>query len=200
MLDLPYLQEHFGMLSAFFAAHQFAFTLIFFLSFILVTALSLPLATGLTLFAGGLYGWAHGLLIVSFATSIGATLAMLLSRHVFAHAVQQRWTQAMQRIDRGIQENGALYLFALRLTPVVPFFMVNLLMGLTSLRPWTFYWVSQLGMLTLNAVYVNAGTQLAALRLLSDIANPWLLASLALLGLMPLALKKLLSRFLGYKI
>jgi uncharacterized membrane protein YdjX (TVP38/TMEM64 family) len=78
--------------------------------------------------------------------------------------------------------------------------MVNLLMGLTSLRPWTFYWVSQLGMLTLNAVYVNAGTQLAALRSMSDIANPWLLASLALLGLMPLAFKKLLTRFLGYKI
>jgi uncharacterized membrane protein YdjX (TVP38/TMEM64 family) len=106
----------------------------------------------------------------------------------------------MQGIDRGMHENGALYLFALRLTPVVPFFMVNLLMGLTPIRTWTFYWVSQIGMLTLNAVYVNAGTQLATLRSLSDIANPWLVVSLALLGLTPLALKKLLVRFTDCKL
>jgi pyruvate/2-oxoglutarate dehydrogenase complex dihydrolipoamide dehydrogenase (E3) component/uncharacterized membrane protein YdjX (TVP38/TMEM64 family) len=192
MIDLAYVQQNFDMLGSFYVAHKVLFTTAFFAVYVAVTALSLPLATLLTLLAGALFGWWQGVLIVSFASSLGATLAMLMSRYALSNTVSKRFGTYMAQINAGIAKDGAFYLFALRLTPVVPFFIVNLLMGLTSIGALTFYWVSQLGMLALTVVYVNAGTQLAALRSVSDIANPLLLGSLALLGCMPLVLKKLM--------
>jgi pyruvate/2-oxoglutarate dehydrogenase complex dihydrolipoamide dehydrogenase (E3) component/uncharacterized membrane protein YdjX (TVP38/TMEM64 family) len=191
-VNLSFIQQHFSVLSGLLEAHKLLFTAGFFAAYVAVTALSLPLATLLTLLAGALFGWWQGVLIVSFASSMGATLAMLMSRYALSGLVSRRFGSYMTQINAGIAKDGAFYLFALRLTPVVPFFIVNLLMGLTSIRAFTFYWVSQLGMLALTVVYVNAGTQLAALRSVSDIANPLLLGSLALLGLMPLVLKKLM--------
>ncbi len=191
MIDLADAQQHFGRLSEMYQANQLVATLVFFSAYVAVTAFSLPLATLLTLLAGALFGAWYGVLIVSFASSMGATLAMLISRYALSHLVAKRLGSYTDQINRGVEEDGPFYLFALRLTPVVPFFIVNLLMGLTTMRAWVFYCVSQLGMLPLTVVYVNAGTQLASLRSVSDITDPWLLGSLALLGFMPLILKKL---------
>lgn len=194
MIDLAYLQQNVALFGAAFEAHNLLFSGVFFVAYVVITALSLPLGTLLTLLAGALFGWWQGVLIVSFASSLGATLAMLLSRYIFSRMVARRFSQYMTPINAGMEQDGAFYLFALRLTPVVPFFIINLLMGLTTIRTLTFYWVSQLGMLALTVVYVNAGTQLAQLRSLSDVANPMLVGSLALLGVAPLMLKKIMLR------
>lgn len=158
----------------------------FFAFYVLVTALSLPGAAIMTLAAGLLFGFYWGALIVSFASSIGALLAFLVSRYLFRDWVQQRFGSKLQALNEGVAKEGAFYLFALRLVPLFPFFLINLLMGLTPIRAITFYWVSQLGMLAGTLVYVNAGTQLAGLESLSDILSLPLLLSFALLGLFPL--------------
>ncbi len=165
----------------------------FLLLYVLVTALSLPGAAVMTLAAGALFGLLWGTVIVSFASTIGATLAFLVSRYLLHDAVQKRFGDRLKSVNEGIKKDGAFYLFTLRLVPVFPFFLINLLMGLTPIRVATFYWVSQLGMLAGTLVYVNAGTQLAQLDSLSGILSPSLLSSFALLGLFPLIAKKILS-------
>ncbi|MEC7218040.1 MAG: FAD-dependent oxidoreductase, partial [SAR324 cluster bacterium] len=147
--------------------------------------LSVPGAVVLTLAGGALFGLGWGLVLVSFASSLGATLAMMASRFVLRDAVQNRFGSQLQRINEGVEKQGAFYLFTLRLVPVVPFFVINLGMGLTPIGVWTFYWVSQVGMFAGTIVYVNAGTQLAQLESLSGIASPGLLISFALLGIFP---------------
>lgn len=161
--------------------------------YIAVTAASLPGAAILTLAAGALFGVVTGTVIVSFASTIGATLAFLVSRHLFRDLVQAKFGARLKAIDAGIARDGAFYLFSLRLVPAFPFFIVNLLMGLTAIRTWTFYWVSQLGMLLGTIVYVNAGTQLAAITSLSDILSPGLLLSFTALGLLPWAGKAVMA-------
>jgi len=158
----------------------------YFLVYVAVTALSLPGAIIVTLAGGAIFGLGWGLLLVSFASSVGATLAFLTARFVLRDTVQARLGQRLADVNAGIQRDGAFYLFTLRLIPVVPFFVINLLMGLTSMKVRTFYWVSQLGMLGGTAVYVNAGTQLAQLDSLQGILSPALLGSFVLLGLFPL--------------
>ena len=165
----------------------------FFLVYVAVTALSLPGATIVTLAGGAIFGLGWGLLIVSFASSIGATLAFLTARFLLRDSVQRRFGQRLADMDKGIQKDGAFYLFTLRLIPVVPFFVINLLMGLTKMKAWTFYWVSQLGMLAGTAVYVNAGTQLGQLESLQGILSPGLLGSFVLLGLFPLIARKIVE-------
>ncbi|MFA7553335.1 MAG: FAD-dependent oxidoreductase [Spongiibacteraceae bacterium] len=164
----------------------------FLLLYIVVTALSLPGAAIMTLAAGALFGLMWGTVIASFASSIGATLAFLTSRYLLNDTVQKRFGDRLKPINAGIQKDGAFYLFTLRLVPIFPFFLINLLMGLTPIRAGTFYWVSQFGMVAGTLVYVNAGTQLAQLNSLSDILSPSLLLSFVLLGLFPLIAKKLL--------
>jgi pyruvate/2-oxoglutarate dehydrogenase complex dihydrolipoamide dehydrogenase (E3) component/uncharacterized membrane protein YdjX (TVP38/TMEM64 family) len=165
----------------------------YFLVYVAVTALSLPGATIVTLAGGAIFGLGWGLLIVSFASSIGATLAFLTARFLLRDSVQSRFGQRLADMDKGIQKDGAFYLFTLRLIPVVPFFVINLLMGLTKMKAWTFYWVSQLGMLAGTAVYVNAGTQLGQLESLKGILSPGLLGSFVLLGLFPLIARKIVE-------
>jgi len=165
----------------------------YFLVYVAVTALSLPGATIVTLAGGAIFGLGWGLLIVSFASSIGATLAFLTARFLLRDGVQSRFGQRLADVDKGIQKDGAFYLFTLRLIPVVPFFVINLLMGLTKMKTWTFYWVSQLGMLAGTAVYVNAGTQLGQLTSLKGILSPGLLGSFVLLGLFPLIARKVVE-------
>ncbi|MGM9426155.1 FAD-dependent oxidoreductase [Hydrogenophaga sp. MI9] len=165
----------------------------FFLVYVAVTALSLPGATIVTLAGGAIFGLGWGLLLVSFASSIGATLAFLTARFLLRDSVQARFGQRLVDIDQGIRKDGAFYLFTLRLIPVVPFFVINLLMGLTAMKTRTFYWVSQLGMLAGTAVYVNAGTQLGQLQSLRGILSPGLLGSFVLLGLFPLIARKLVE-------
>lgn len=164
----------------------------FFVLYVLMAALSLPGAAIMTLAAGAFFGVWQGLVLVSFASSIGATLAFLVSRFLLRDQVQQRFGDKLKAINKGMNRDGAFYLFTLRLVPVFPFFIINLLMGLTALPARTFYWVSQLGMLPGTLVYVNAGTQLAAINSLSGILSPALLASFALLGLFPLLARAVL--------
>lgn len=164
----------------------------FFLVYVLVTAL-FPGAAVMTLAAGALFGLLWGTVIVSFASSVGATLAFLASRYLLRDGVQSRFGDRLKAINDGVQKDGAFYLFTLRLVPVFPFFLINLLMGLIPIRAATFYWVSQIGMLAGTLVYVNAGTQLAQLESLSGIISPGLLLSFALLGVFPLLAKKVLS-------
>jgi len=163
------------------------------LLYVAVTALSLPGAAVMTLAGGALFGLWVGTLLVSFASSIGATLAFLVSRWLLRDWVQGRYGERLAAVNAGMAKDGAFYLFTLRLVPVFPFFVINLLMGLTPIKTRTFYWVSQLGMLAGTLVYVNAGTQLARLDSLSGILSPGLLASFALLGVFPLLAKRLVA-------
>jgi len=161
--------------------------------YIAVTGLSLPGAAILTLAGGAVFGVLWGTLIVSFASTIGATLAFLAARFLLRDWVKSRFSARLQSIDEGVSRDGAFYLFTLRLVPVFPFFMINLAMGLTPIKTKTFYWVSQIGMLAGTVVYVNAGTQLAKIDSLSGILSPALIGSFALLGLFPLLAKKMLE-------
>ncbi len=175
-------QEQFAALQA---ESPLLIALAFFLMYIAVTALSLPGAAIMTLAGGALFGLWQGLLLVSFASSMGATLAFLVSRYVLRDSVQARFGDKLKTMNKGIEKDGAFYLFTLRLVPVFPFFLINLLMGITAIPTRTFYWVSQLGMFAGTVVYVNAGTQLANIDSLAGIISPGLLLSFALLGIFP---------------
>lgn len=175
------------------AQSPFLVAMAFLLIYVLVTALSLPGAAVMTLAAGALFGVLWGTVIVSFASSIGATLAFLVSRYLLKDTVQTRFGDRLKAINKGIEKDGAFYLFTLRLVPVFPFFLINLLMGLTPIKAATFYWVSQVGMLAGTIVYVNAGTQLAQLESLSGILSPALLLSFALLGIFPFIARKIVA-------
>ena len=174
--------------------------LLFFAGYVAVAALSLPGAAVMTLAAGALFGLGWGTLIVSFASSIGATLAFLAARWLLGGWVQSRFGDRLATLNAGIAKEGGFYLFTLRLVPVLPFFVINLAMGVTTLRTWTFYWVSQLGMLAGTLVYVNAGTQLARIESLSGIVSPGVLGSLVLLGVFPLVAKKVIDMFQARKV
>jgi pyruvate/2-oxoglutarate dehydrogenase complex dihydrolipoamide dehydrogenase (E3) component/uncharacterized membrane protein YdjX (TVP38/TMEM64 family) len=184
-----YRNNHYG-LSVFFYG----------LLYIVITGLSLPGATILTLAGGAIFGLLWGTIIVSFVSSIGATLAFLAARFLFRDVIKARFGLRLSDIDDGVTREGAFYLFTLRLVPVFPFFMINLAMGLTALRTRTFYWVSQVGMLAGTFVYVNAGTQLAKLNSLSGILSPTLMTSFLLVGLFPLLTKKIVQALQDQKI
>lgn len=192
-LTLDALRAQRASLAATVALHPWASAALYFSAYVAVTALSLPAAVLLTLAGGALFGFGQGLLLVSFASTLGATLAMLLARTLLRDSVQSRFGARLAAIDAGLEREGAFYLFALRLVPAFPFFLVNLAMGLTRMPARTFFWVSQLGMLPGTTVYVYAGTELGRLDSLAGLVSPGLLAAFALLGLLPLATKKLLD-------
>ena len=192
-LSLEALKAQHATIAAFHAERPLASGALYFLAYVVVTALSLPGAALLTLAGGTVFGLLWGTLIVSFASSIGATLAFLSARFLLRDWVSGRFGRRLAAIDEGVREGGAFYLFTLRLVPLFPFFLVNLLSGLTALPVRTFYWVSQLGMLAGTLVYVNAGTQLARIDALSGILSPVLLASFALLGVFPLLARQLVE-------
>ena len=189
-LNLDTIKARQAQLEGWRAAQPLQAALIFFGAYVAVTALSLPGATVMTLAGGAIFGLWWGTLLISFASSIGATLAFLASRWLLGSWVQQRFAERLQTFNEGMERDGAFYLFTLRLVPLVPFFVINLAMGLTRIRPLTFYGVSQLGMLPATLVYVNAGTQLAQIDSLAGIVSPGLLASLVLLGVFPLVARK----------
>jgi pyruvate/2-oxoglutarate dehydrogenase complex dihydrolipoamide dehydrogenase (E3) component/uncharacterized membrane protein YdjX (TVP38/TMEM64 family) len=166
---------------------------VYFLTYVLATALSIPGAVIITLAGGAIFGLWQGLLIVSFASTVGATLAFLASRFLLRDWVEARFGQRLADINAGVNREGGFYLFTLRLIPVVPFFLINLLMGLTRMKVWTYYWVSQIGMLAGTAVYVNAGTQLAQLDSVKGILSPALLGSFVLLGIFPLIARRIVA-------
>ncbi len=192
--SLGYLKSRQAAIDAYYGSNPLQTVAVFFLVYVAVTGLSLPGATIMTLAAGAIFGLLWGTIIVSFASSIGATLSFVASRFVLKDSVQAKFGDKLKAINAGIEKDGAFYLFTLRLVPAFPFFVINLVMGLTPMRLPTFYWISQLGMLAGTIVYVNAGTEIARIDRLSGILSPSLLASFTLLGLFPLIAKKLLMR------
>jgi pyruvate/2-oxoglutarate dehydrogenase complex dihydrolipoamide dehydrogenase (E3) component/uncharacterized membrane protein YdjX (TVP38/TMEM64 family) len=187
LTELKARQEAFQQ---FYVANRLLTLGLYFALYVVVTALSLPGAAVMTLAGGALFGFLPALIVVSFASSIGATLAFLVSRFLLRDWVQERFRDRLKALNAGIEREGAFYLFTLRLVPVFPFFVINLVMGLTPMRTLTFYWVSQVGMLVGTAVYVNAGTQLGQIESLSGILSPGLLFSFILLGIFPLIARK----------
>ncbi len=181
------------------STHPIRVIAIYGLIYIAVTGLSLPGAVILTLAGGAIFGLLWGTVIVSFASTIGATLAFLAARFLFRDSVMNRFGDRLTTINQGIAKEGAFYLFTLRLVPLFPFFIINLVMGLTTIKTTTFYWVSQLGMLAGTIVYVYAGTQLGKIDSLAGIVSPGLLAAFVMLGIFPLLAKTLVNRIKQYK-
>ena len=173
-----------------------------FLLYVVVTAASVPGATLLSLLMAMLLGFWSALVLVSFASTLGATLAMLLARTLFRESVELKLSGRYRRFFQGLKEDGPYYLFALRLSPYVPYFVVNLLMGLTSMRTWTFWWISQLGMLPMTCLYLWAGSELPEFRQLAEegpgeLVSPMLGLALLLLAVVPLGIRLLVKRRLG---
>ena len=166
---------------------------LYFLIYVVTTAVSLPGAAVLTLAGGAIFGLGLGTVLVSIASTMGALLAFLVSRFLLRDAIRARFGEKLARIDEGVRAEGAFYLFTLRLIPVFPFFVVNLLMGLTPIRPRTYLWVSQLGMLPATVAYVNAGTQLSQIDSLKGILSPGFILSFVVIGLLPLLSRKLIG-------
>lgn len=187
--SLGYLKSQQTAINGFYTANPLKTAALFFAAYVTVTGLSLPGAAIMTIAAGTIFGLLWGTVIVSFASSLGATLAFLTSRFVLRDSIQTRFGDKLAAINTGVAKDGPFYLFTLRLVPAFPFFVINLVMGLTPLRTWTFYWVSQVGMLAGTIVYVNAGTEIAKIESLRGILSPGLIISFTLLGIFPLITK-----------
>lgn len=192
-LSLEFFQQQRANIDAFNENNPFLTATVFFLLYVVITALSLPAAVIITLAGGAIFGVIKGTILVSFASTIGATLAFLIARTLLQDSVQKKFSSSLKSINKGIEKEGAFYLFGLRLVPVFPFFAVNLLMGLTKMPTWQYFLVSQIGMLPGTLVYVNAGTQIAQIESLKDIGSPSLIISFAILGIFPLLAKRILN-------
>ena len=194
-VNLEFLKARQADIENYYVEHPLNTILIFFFTYVLFTGLSLPAASILTLTGGAIFGLLVGIILVSFASTLGATFAFLASRFLFKDFVQQRFRDKLEVINQGIVKDGAFYLFTMRLVPVFPFFIVNIVMGLTPIRTLTYAMVSQIGMLAPTIVFVNAGTQLAKINEVSDILSFPLIASFVLLGIFPLIAKKTVDFF-----
>jgi uncharacterized membrane protein YdjX (TVP38/TMEM64 family) len=194
-LSLAYIKASQEKFQTLYMSHRYIVIAAYMGIYIAVTALSLPGAAVLTLAGGGLFGLVVGTVSVSFASTIGATLACIVSRFLLREWVQGKFGDKLSAINRGIEKEGAFYLFSLRLVPIFPFFVINLLMGLTRMPLFTFFWVSQIGMLAGTIVFVNAGKELAKIDSLSGILSPGVLISFIVLGLFPITVKKLLALY-----
>jgi len=194
-LSLSYIKASQERFAALYAQHCVPVVAGYMVIYILVTSLSLPGATVMTLAGGALFGLLAGTFIVSFASTIGATLACIVSRFILRDWVQSKFSEKLKAVNEGIEKEGAFYLFTLRLIPIFPFWLINLVMGLTRIPLRTFYWVSQIGMFPGTLVYVNAGKELAKIDSLSGILSPGLIVSFALLGLFPIITKKVFALY-----
>lgn len=192
-LTLEYLQSSRSEFIAYYESSPVLTLGSYMLIYIIVTALSLPGAVVLTLAGGALFGFWVGTIVVSFASTIGATCAMIVARMLLRDYVQSRFNEQIKVINEGIEKDGGYYLFTMRLVPAIPFFAINLAMALTPMRAITFAWVSQVGMLAGTMVYINAGAELGQIQSLKDILSMELILSFALLGIFPLLVKKTLS-------
>lgn len=191
--NFEYIKAQQAELTQLYLANQILVIFAFFVIYIAVTALSLPGAIWMTLLGGAIFGLWQGLLIISFASTLGATLAFLSARFILRDSLQAKFSQQLEKFNQGIEKDGAFYLFTLRLVPAFPFFIINLVMGLTNMKVVTYYFVSQIGMLAGTFVFVNAGTELAKLESVSGILSPALIGSFILLGIFPIAAKKLIE-------
>jgi uncharacterized membrane protein YdjX (TVP38/TMEM64 family) len=192
-LSLSYIKESQIKFETLYSENKVPVIAGFMVIYILVTSLSLPGAAVMTLAAGALFGLLTGTIIVSFASTIGATIACFVARFILRDWIQGKFGDKLKTVNEGIEKEGAFYLLTLRLIPIFPFWLINLVMGLTKMPLKTFFWVSQIGMLAGTIVYVNAGKELAKIESLSGILSPTLIFSFVLLGLFPLITKKLLG-------
>ena len=199
-LTLDYLKGKQAAITAYYQTNPVQTIAVFMAFYIAAIALSFPGATLLTLVAGAVFGLVTGTIIVSFASSIGATLAFLVSRYVLRDWVQAKFGDRLKPINDGVAKEGGFYLFTMRLVPTFPFFLINLVMGLTQIKTWTFYWVSQLGMLLGTIVYVNAGTQLSTITTLRGILAPEIIGAFVLLGIFPIIAKKIIDGIKAKKV
>jgi uncharacterized membrane protein YdjX (TVP38/TMEM64 family) len=193
--SLSYIKESQEKVQVLYSENSSAVIAGYMLVYIISTSLSLPGAAVLTIGAGALFGLVVGTVVVSFASTIGATLACLVSRYILRDWIQNKFGDKLKTVNEGVEKEGAFYLFTVRLIPIFPFWLINMVMGLTKMPLKTFYWVSQAGMLAGTIVYVNAGKELAKIDSLAGILSPGLIFSFVLLGLFPLITKKLLELY-----
>ena len=191
--SLDYFKTQQGAIAAFYQANPVQTALIFLAAYVAVTALSLPGAAIMTLVAGAIFGLVWGVIIVSFASSIGATLAFLAARFLLRDSIQAKFGDKLKAFNAGVEKEGGFYLFTLRLVPAFPFFVINVVMGLTSMKTWTFFWVSQVGMLAGTIVFVYAGQQLSGITSLKGILSPGLIGAFILIGILPIIAKKIVD-------
>ena len=192
-LTLSFLKESLDKFDDLYEKHTVLVIAGYFIIYVLTTSLSLPGASPLGVVGGALFGFWVATLVVSFASTIGATLACFMSRFLLRDWVQSKFSDKIAKVNEGIEKEGAFYLFTLRLIPLFPFWMINLVMGLTKMPLLKFYWVSQIGMLPGTMVFVNAGKELAKIESVKGIFSPSLIISFALIGIFPIAVKKLVS-------
>jgi len=188
--SLDYIKTSREQFQGVYAEHTVAVIGIYFIVYVLATALALPAATILTLVGGALFGLVTGVIVVSFASSIGAALAFVIARYLLRDWVQERFGDKLEKINDGLEKDGPFYLFSLRLIPFFPFFVINTIIALTPMRLFTYYWISQIGMLPATLVYVNAGKELGQIESLSGLLSPSLIISFVVLGIFPLVMKK----------
>ncbi|MFZ3138035.1 MAG: TVP38/TMEM64 family protein [Thermodesulfovibrionales bacterium] len=194
-LTLSYLKGSLDKLKALYENHSLMLIAGYFVIYVLTTSLSLPGASPLGIAGGALFGFWTATIVVSFASTIGATLACFVSRYLLRDWIQNRFGEKIAKVNEGIEKEGAFYLFTLRLIPIFPFWMINLAMGITKMSFFKFYWVSQIGMLPGTMVFVNAGKELAKIDSLKGILSPSLIISFALIGIFPIMVKKLISLY-----
>lgn len=193
-LSLSYIKAQQAQVDIYVSENPLSSASLFFGLYILLATIAMPGITLLTLLAGSLFGFVYGTIIVSFASTIGATLSFLASRYIIRDLVENLFSNRLKAINSHIEKSCPYYLMTLRLIPIIPFFLINIAMGLTNLPTRTFYLVSQAGMLVSTAIYVNAGTQLATIKTLGDILTIEIVISLLLLGLLPLLIKKIIGK------
>ena len=198
--SIDYFKSQQAAINNYYDTNPVQTALFFFAVYLGVTALSLPGAAILTLVAGAIFGLLWGIVIVSFASTIGATMAFLVARFLLRDSIQAKFGDKLKAFNTGVEKEGGFYLFTLRLVPAFPFFMINVVMGLTTMKAWTFFWVSQVGMFLGTIVFVNAGTELAKITSLKGILSPGLLGAFVLLGIFPLIAKKIIDTFKARKI
>ncbi len=191
--SLAYIKQSQATFVGYYDRQPVLVTLIFFAVYVAITALSLPGAAIMTLASGASFGLVWGTIVVSFASTLGATLAMLAARTILRDAIEKRFSKRLVEVNKGVDKEGAFYLFTLRLIPAIPFFALNLLMGLTRMKTWTFFWVSQVGMFAGTVAYVYAGTEIGKIDSLRSILSPGLLGAFVLLGIFPLVTKRVVD-------
>jgi uncharacterized membrane protein YdjX (TVP38/TMEM64 family) len=194
-LTLSSLKGSLDQLKALYENHRLTVIAVYFIVYVLTTSLSIPGASPLSIAGGALFGFWATTIVVSFASTIGATLACFVSRFILRDWIQNKFGDKIAKVNEGIEKEGAFYLFTLRLIPIFPFWMINLVMGLTKMSLFKFYWVSQIGMLPGTMVFVNAGKELAKIESIKGIFSPSLIISFALIGIFPLAVKKLVALY-----
>ena len=197
LLSFKFILQNYINLKKVISTQFLYYYLLFFLIYFSISVLSLPVAGLLSLLIGALFGFIPGILLTSFASSLGALVSFLIARYLFKSFIERKFSKALNKINKGIEENGLIYLFFVRMTPIFPFFLINLVFSVTKISPLSFYWVSQLGMLFGTALFINAGTQISNINSTQDIFNKYVIISLILIAIMPILIKKIINFIKG---